>query len=384
MKSNCYIIGKSLICSLGTTKEDIIKSVRTLDQSNYELFLEDKFKEKCFYEIDGFSSSSSNRFFEILKKVIDDALKDASLSSKEAEDLHIFLGSTSMGISINEEENKKFHNNESKDELVHIRYGFIGTFVEEYIKSKHKSLVLATACTSSINAFSSASQQIKHNKIKKAIVIGIELFNQSTYDGFSSFMLLSQENIYRPFDSRSDGIILGEGCSAVILSADKNKDADFKYLASSNICDNYSETTSEPTGKPILQCLETTIENANIQLNEIDLIKAHATGSENNNTSESNALNTLFKKYNHKTKVTALKPYLGHTLGASGTNEMILILYCIENGFFPACLGYKNAIEGSDFSPLIEHKNVASKVNILLNHVAFGGNNSSVIIGNKS
>ncbi|MDC0932242.1 beta-ketoacyl synthase N-terminal-like domain-containing protein [Arcobacteraceae bacterium] len=384
MKNNCYIIGKSLSCSLGTTKESIVKSVKNLDQCNYESFLEEKFKEKNFYKIDGFTSSSNNYFFEILKKVIDDALKDASLSAVDAEDLHIFLGSTSMGISINEEENEKFHNNESNDELVNIRYGFIGTFIEEYIKSKYKSLVLATACTSSINAFSYASKLIMHSKIKKAIVIGIELFNKSTYDGFSSFMLLSQENIYRPFDSRSDGIILGEGCSAVILSADKNKDDDFRYLASSNICDNYSETTSDPTGKPILQCLETTIENANIQLNDIDLIKAHATGSENNNTSESNALNTLFKKWNHKIKVTAIKPYLGHTLGASGTNEMILILYCIENGFFPACLGYQNAIEGSDFFPMIEHEYITSKVNILLNYVAFGGNNSSVIISNKS
>jgi len=311
-------------------------------------------------------------------------LNDAKLSFEEKEDLHIFIGSTSMGISINEEQNDKFCAGLSNDELVNIGYGFIGTFVEEHIKSKHKALLFSTACTSSINAMAHASRLIKYKKIKKAIVIGLELFNKSTYNGFSSFMLLSPSQVYRPFDARSDGIILGEGCSAVVLSTEKKTKDDFKYVSSSNICDTYSETTSDPSGRPILECMEKTIKNANIKLNEIDLIKAHATGSENNNTSESNALNNMFQKWNYKTQVTALKPYLGHTLGASGTNEMIILLYCIENGFFPACLGYENPIENSDFSPLLAHKKVSKQINILLNYVAFGGNNSSMIISNKS
>lgn len=137
-------------------------------------------------------------------------------------------------------------------------------------------------------------------------------------------MLLSQNKVYRPFDKQSDGIILGEGCSAVIIdSSKKRKKTDFKYISSSNICDNYSETTSNPTGEPIFNCMDKSIKNANLTLNDIDLIKAHATGSENNNSSEANAINTLFDKYKTNTNVTALKPYLGHTLGACGTNEIV-------------------------------------------------------------
>jgi len=384
MNTHCYIIGKSLVCNLGQTKEVITTNIKNLSQENYENFLEQQFEEKVFYSIKDFSNSDSNRFFDILKKVIDDALKDASLSINEKEDLHIFIGSTSMGVSINEEQNRKFHDKISENELSSIGYGYIGSYVEQYINSKYKSLLVSTACTSSINALNHASKLIVHKKIKKAIVIGIELFNKSTYNGFSSFMLLSQSNIYRPFDDRSDGIILGEACSAVVLSSEKKRESDFEYLSSSNICDNYSETTSDITGKPILQCLEKTIENANIKLNEIDLIKAHATGSENNNTSESNALNSLFKKWNHKPKVTALKPYIGHTLGASGTNELIILLYCIEKNFFPACLGFENSIKDMLFRPITEHLEISNKVNILLNFVAFGGNNSSIIISNKS
>jgi len=384
MKNDCYIIGKSLVCSLGSTQEQITNTLFNLNQENYEDFLQEKFRKKAFYSIEEFPEKVDSRFFDILKKVIDDVLKDACLDLKEKEDLHIFIGSTSMGVSINEEQNKRHFVNDSEKELSNIGYGFIGNFVEEYIGSKQKSLLFSTACTSSINALSYAAQLIKHKKIKKALIIGIELFNKSTFNGFGSFMLLSQNKVYRPFDKRSDGIILGEGCSAVIVSSERKSDDDFRYLSSANICDNFSDTSSDPSGEPIVQTLKKTLENANINLKDIDLIKAHATGSENNNLSESNALTKLFSSQKIKVDVTALKPYIGHTLGACGTNELIVLLYCIQKGFFPACLGFEYPIDNLSFTPLVHHKNISNKVTVLLNFVAFGGNNSSFIFTNKS
>lgn len=383
MDNHCYIIGKSLLCCLGNTQETITENIQNLDINNYESFLKNKFKAKAFYSIDGFEDGSKNRFFNILKQVIDDALKDASLNTTEKEDLHIFIGSTSMGISIDEEQNKKFYNKNSDNELAHIGYGYIGTFVEEYINSKHKSLLISTACTSSVNALCYASKLIQNKKIKKAIVIGIELYNDSTYNGFSSFQLLSNQNIYRPFDTRSDGVILGEGCSAVILSNESIRENDFKYLSSANICDNYSETTSDPSGMPILKVLNQAIKNAKIELKDINMIKAHATGSENNNSSEAKAITDLFSQWNTEVDVTALKPYIGHTLGACGINELVILLYCIEKGFLPACLGFEQGLQGIELSPLSNHKEIKNGGILLLNFVAFGGNNTSLIISNK-
>lgn len=382
MKKQSYITGKALYCNLGNTKDSITQEVYKLNQDNYLSFLENKFNEKAFYKIPETFDSQEDKFFTILKKVIDDAINDSKIKDKE--NLHIFIGSTSMGISIDEEANQKLHDEKSKDELSHIGYGYIGTFVEEYIQSKYKANIFSTACTSSTNAISYASKLIQNKKIEKAIIIGIELFNRSTFDGFSSLMLLSQNKIYRPFDEKSDGIILGEGCSAVILNSTKNKDSDFEYISSSNICDNYSETTSNPTGEPIFNCMNTSIQNAGLTLKDIDLIKAHATGSENNNSSEAKAINELFNKYQTTTDITALKPYLGHTLGACGTNEIVILLYCIENGFFPATLGFEKSEEDIEFIPLPNHKENIEKTTILCNFVAFGGNNSSIILSNKS
>lgn len=75
-----------------------------------------------------------------------------------------------MGISIDEETNIKFHEEKHIDELSHIGYGYIGTFIEEYLQSKYKSNIFSTACTSSTNALAYASKLIKHGKIKKKLL----------------------------------------------------------------------------------------------------------------------------------------------------------------------------------------------------------------------
>lgn len=380
---NSYIIGSSLVCNIGDNYFDIANNLKNMTQDSYEKNIKNIFKEKTFYKINDYSFSNETRYKKIIEKVIFDAIKDANLTQEEQENLHVFVGSTSMEMATNEEYKKNYENEKSSLEFKNIGNGSIGEYIESMINSKHKAVLFATACTSSVNALSYASRMIKTKKIERAIVIGHELFNKSTYGGFSSLMLLSQNKIYRPFDKNSDGIILGEACSAIILDSKKKHQDDFKYLGFANVCDNYSETTSDPSGIPIFNTMKNALNNASLKLEDIDCIKAHATGSENNNSSEAKAIKQLFESYNTTTKVTALKPIIGHTLGACGTNEIVLMLYAIKNNFLPATFGYKEPAKDVNFEPLLENTNSSNKQTILFNYVAFGGNNSSLILSNR-
>jgi len=380
---NTYITGSSLVCNIGDNKQEIISNLKNISSKTYKERLKEILKDKTFYKIYNYDYSNEKRFQKILEKVVSTAIKEAKLTKEEQEDLHIFLGSTSMEMGTNEQYKKEFDNRISNKEFKNIGNGAIGQYVEKLLNSKHKATLFSTACTSSVNALAYAAKMIQKKKIKRAIVIGFELFNKSTFGGFSSLMLLSQSKIYRPFDKNSDGIILGEGCSAVILENEKKEESNFKYISSSNICDNYSETTSDPSGIPIFEAMNKALENANLQLKDLDCIKAHATGSENNNSSEAKALKLLFDKYKQETFVTALKPVLGHTLGACGTNELVLMLESIKNNFLPATFGFEEALEDLTFTPILENKPCKGVQTVLFNYVAFGGNNSSIILSNK-
>ncbi|WP_258238899.1 beta-ketoacyl synthase N-terminal-like domain-containing protein [Arcobacter sp. CECT 8985] len=378
-----YIIGSSLVCNLGDNFQDITNNLISINQDNYLKRIKNIFKDKLYYPINNDYETKKDKYEQILKKIVFDAIKEAGLTKDQQKELHIFIGSTSMDIATNEEYCNNFINNKSSIKYKEIGNGPIGTYIEDLIDSKYKATLFATACTSATNALSYASRLIEQKQIKRALVIGLELFNKSTFGGFSSLMLLSKKGIYRPFDINSDGIILGEGCSAIIIDENKKNKNDFKYISSSNICDNYSETTSDPTGIPIFNTLDSTLEKANLGLKDIDCIKAHATGSENNNLSEARAIKLLFDKYKTTTRVTSLKPLIGHTLGACGTNEIVLMLYALKKGFLPATFGFETPAEDVKFTPILENEKFNNKATILFNYVAFGGNNSSIILSNK-
>lgn len=180
------------MCNIGDNTNDISTQLQNITQKNYLENLKHIFKDKLFYSIQQSAPTQEERYRTILKKIVSDAIKDAQLSSEETKELHIFIGSTSMGISVNEEYRKMFNKGTSSLAFKELGGGFIASYVEKLVGSNHKAMLFSTACTSSANALAYASKLIEHQKIKRALVIGLELFNQATYGGFSSLMLLSK------------------------------------------------------------------------------------------------------------------------------------------------------------------------------------------------
>ena len=378
-----YITGSSIISALGNNKDDSVKKIQEITDDNYFEYLKDNFQELKYYQIKKNFVSNEEKFYSILEEVVLKAIDDAKLSNEETKDLHIFLGSTSMSISIVEEQHLKYKNEQSKEEIRNIGYGEIGNFIENLISSKYKATIIQTACTSSANAICNASDLIKNNKIKKALVIGFEFFNYTTYRGFESLMLLSKSGEYKPFDINSDGLILGEACSAVILESERKEENDFKIVSSNSSFDNYSVTSSNPNGEVTLSCMEEALKKANISIENLTCLKAHATGSENSNLSEVIAIDKLFKKYKKKTDVVILKPYIGHTLGACGTNEIVLLCESIKNAFLPKTINFYEKYNNIDFTPLLKSKQVY-KATVLFHFIGFGGSNTSIVLSNES
>lgn len=368
MTTDVFITGSALACSLGNSSTQILTNLKYWDSENYENLVQEACLNNTLYHIHHSAQSPTKKYYQVLANVVNKAIKKAGLTYKMQEELTIFIGSTSMKIASDEEQ------------LTHLGNGIIGQFVADITHSKNHFYLISTACTSSANAFDYAAKMIKNQQIKRALVIGIEILNKSTKMGFESLLLLSEKNIYRPFDETSDGIVLGEACSALILDTQRNSSDDFAYLGSANVCDNYSETTSNPDGISIAECLNKALQDANLSIEQIDLIKAHATGSLNNNLAEAKGLDLFMQ--NHPIPICALKPFIGHTLGACGTNEITLLLLCIKNGFVPSVRGFNHHNELT-FTPLQNKIKTHGKANILFNYIGFSGNNTAIILGKK-
>jgi 3-oxoacyl-[acyl-carrier-protein] synthase-1 len=255
------------------------------------------------------------------------------------------------------------------------------TLIIDYITSllnlEKSAIIFSTACTSSANAMVYGSNEIKNNNIDIALIIGLEFYNDLTYGGFSSLMLLSETSKYSPLDINSDGLVLGEACSAMVLENKKKQNNDFYILESENLFDNYSPTSSNPNGEVIYNTIKNSLKKSNLTIENIDYINVHSPGTESSNNAEVNALNKI--STNKGNILISMKPFIGHTLGACSINEVVLLTSCIKNNFLPNTL-FGNNFNNYKFSKFTK---IIKPVNILFTYNGFSGNNISFVISNK-
>lgn len=233
------------------------------------------------------------------------------------------------------------------------------------------TMTIATACTSSINAVLEARNLINAEVIEYAIVVGVEVLSDMMSDGFNSMNLLSLSE-QKPFDRARDGLILGEAIAGVLLGRDESP---WKLLGAYSNCNSETITSVSESGEEFEEVMLNAMNLAEVKADKITALKAHATSSVSNDLAEINAISRIFDK---KLTFTAIKPYIGHTLGACGVLEMAIMMACVDDGFIPKTINNSDNII-KEYRPLQEHKECESGI-FMLNYFGFGGNNTTAII----
>ncbi|MBN2040528.1 MAG: beta-ketoacyl-ACP synthase [Spirochaetes bacterium] len=184
----------------------------------------------------------------------------------------------------------------------------------------------------------------------------------------------------RPFDSKRDGLVVGEGGGCLILEEFKHaKKRGAKIYAEvigyGNTCDGSHLTNPNPDG--MLAAMKQSLKDAELSPDDIGHLNAHATATEAGDIAESKATYTLFKD---KVPVTAFKGYMGHTLGACGALESIITINMMNDGYIAST---RNLTEPDPECAPINH--VTGEVRDsgfsigMNNNFAFGGINTSLI-----
>jgi 3-oxoacyl-[acyl-carrier-protein] synthase-1 len=237
-------------------------------------------------------------------------------------------------------------------------------------------LTLTTACSSSANALLVATGLLRRGEARRALVIGVEGLSVVALSGFNSLMLLDPQGC-RPFDAQRNGMQIGEAVGAVLLEADDAAHNDGLLLGGANLCDIHHVTSAAPDGNAMRAVMEMALANAGLTPADVALIKAHGTGSPDNDSAEAAAMRALFGE--RLPPFTALKRYLGHTLGACGAVELAALLGCLRAGFVPPAAGFKTLDPALGITPLCEPIS-APHGPVMLNFFGFGGNYASLVV----
>ncbi|MGH1472573.1 MAG: beta-ketoacyl synthase N-terminal-like domain-containing protein [Cellvibrionaceae bacterium] len=419
-----YIIGTGLHTALGSTTDECItalhqigdEKVPSVNASTLSCTLPNNEITIPYYLLRKTSPRDVYvRLNDVLFDVISQAIEEAGLSEQALNNIGLFVGSSSFEIADEEERFRQSLSDADAFPLAECGMGNLSERIRKRFDINGPDFTFNTACTSSANAMLYAGQLIDQGVIENALVVAVEFSNDTTTYGFYGLQLLSQ-NALLPFDDRRDGLILGESCAAAILCgtdlssgdrADKNpkseilseknrqeknslrkSNAMIRLLGGANLCDTHSMSITHEDGDVVAKVIASALKNASVSPEEISAIKCHGTATMGGDAAEANGMRRALESVETFPQCCAIKPFIGHTLGACGLSEFILFCGAAQRGFIPATKGI--AAKGNDLGIILNQglnlqSEAFEKVNepifgkYLLNYFGFGGNNTSLV-----
>lgn len=254
----------------------------------------------------------------------------------------------------------------------------LGDRIGSALNLENKPIVISNACISGVSALIVGQRLIAAGKYKHVLVAGGDLLSRFVVSGFDSFKSLSQ-TACRPFDKERDGLSLGEACGAVLLTTNPDYVSEKEPLIlESGAITNDANHISGPsrTGDGLYMAISGAMAEAGLNPDDISFLNVHGTGTVYNDDMESKAV--AWAGLDHL-PLNSLKPFWGHTLGASGIIETIACMEELRCGEVFGTLGYET--NGVSFLLNIskEHRPVSLK-RCIKTASGFGGCNAAVSI----
>ena len=304
-------------------------------------------------------------------------LQSTGLTASERRRTAVLLGSSSFDVQVSETRYREdlAHRGEDAVSMPIVGYGKLANRLADELQLSDCHYTYSTACTSSANALLYGQRLIEAGRVDHALVVGLEWRNHTSILGFQGLGLISPSGAMHPFDSNRDGLILGEGIGAILLSR-SGADHLPRLVGGAIGTDNHSLTAANVDGLQLSRVIERALRDSNIVPADLVAIKAHATASLKNDEAEAAALRRVLGA--QLPPVFALKPLCGHTLGASGALELALTLACLAVEQLPVNRGARN--DGGLGVHLQREPLPAPAGHYLFNCFAFGGNNNALVI----
>jgi acyl transferase domain-containing protein/thioesterase domain-containing protein/nucleoside-diphosphate-sugar epimerase len=219
------------------------------------------------------------------------------------------------------------------------------------------SAAVDTACSSSSLAIHMAVESLRRGESDAALAGGVNMIlTPETTIAFSKARMLSPDGFCRPFDSRANGYVRGEGCGLVLLKrlADAERDGDrlLAVLRATSVNqDGRTSGISAPNGQSQMACIRAALKQAGLEPNDIDYIEAHGTGTPLGDPIEMQALGEIFRtdesssvkspgnenvsKTARKAQpcyIASVKANVGHMETVSGVAGLIKVVLMMQHG----------------------------------------------------
>ena len=207
------------------------------------------------------------------------------------------------------------------------------------------------------------------------IVVGVDVQNRFIISGFAAFKSLSSE-LCRPYDASRCGLNLGEACGAVMLT--KTGTSDLVAIDGGSASDDANHISGPSrTGDGLYFAMRDAMSEAGVGPADVDMLQMHGTATAYNDEMESKAAGLAGLS---DVPAQSLKPYFGHTMGASGIIETILAAEELKRGIFLGVKGFEELGVPVPLNVSAENRLITNPHHCLKTASGFGGTNAAVLL----
>ncbi len=204
--------------------------------------------------------------------------------------------------------------------------------------------VVDAACASSFGALKMAISELTEGRSDMMLTGGVDTDNSiMAYISFSKTPAVSPSDNVRPFDAKSDGMMLGEGIGMYVLKrlADAERDGDKIYAVIKGIgtsSDGRYKSIYAPRKEGQVKALQRAYDDAGFNPATVSLIEAHGTGTMAGDPTEFGSLRDFFGEDNTRKQYIAIgsvKSQIGHTKAAAGAASLIKTALALHHKVLP-------------------------------------------------
>jgi 3-oxoacyl-[acyl-carrier-protein] synthase II len=266
-------------------------------------------------------------------------------------------------------------------------------FVAETHKLKGYNSTVCTACASATQAIGDAFKLIQRGEADVVVTGGSEsMVSETVFSGFTAMRALpvnyndNPEKAMRPFDANREGFVAAQGAAMLILEskehAQKRGATIYAEILGAGVSsDAFHMIAPDPDGKGAALAMQRALDDAKVNLDEVDYINAHGTSTPLGDKAETAAIKRVFGEIAYDLAVNSTKSMVGHMMGATGALEAIVCIQSINNNILHPTINYETPDPECDLDYVPNDAREAQVQVAISNSFGLGGQNACLTIG---
>ena len=255
-------------------------------------------------------------------------------------------------------------------------------------KIKGINYSITSACATSAHCIGASMEQIQMGKQDIMFAGGGEEEDWTLASLFDAMGALSTkynhipEEASRAYDQNRDGFVIAAGAGIVVLEELEHAKARGARIYAELV--GYGATSDgknmvAPPGDGAIRCMELARKTVNLP---IDYINTHGTSTPVGDITELQAIRKVFG--DDLPKFSSSKSMCGHSLGATGAQEVIHCLLMLENNFIAPSINVIDLDpEVGDMPLVLERIDNLPIHTVMSNSFGFGGTNATLVLQKK-